>query len=352
MGAGEMELFRGKMYATVPERAHGFTVTAGDSKILDLGTEFGVEVDDRGNTQLHVTKGSTKLFSGLFEGNKSHVNVDAGSAKKVYSDGLVMDIPVAEKKFARRFDSESKFVWKGETLNLADVIGGGNGFGTGTQEKGIDMVAARFQMFGGENLKRIETEDFSFKLFAEHPYIDGVCIPNGQAGPVNVSSQGNIFENCPSSVGRIWSGVFNGAFHLSKIRGIPKTQSSLVGQVYGTVSNPAIYITPNQAVTFDLDAIRKDLPGVSIVSFSAKAGLSGTLLNYSQGLSPKTSFYVLIDGVVRFKEIDQQVTDDVLDIRVDIRPSDKFVTIMTLQGTDGRTDFEYSLFAEPSLNLE
>jgi hypothetical protein len=94
-------LFHGRIYAVVPEEAHGFTVMAGNSKIVDLGTEFGVEVDDRSNTQLHVTKGKTLLFSGFKTGKKSSIVVNEGAAKKVSSDGFVRDIDIASKHFVR-----------------------------------------------------------------------------------------------------------------------------------------------------------------------------------------------------------------------------------------------------------
>jgi len=65
--ADDMELFNGKMYAVVPPQAQGFAVKAGRNKIVDLGTEFGVEIGNTHDVQLHVTKGRTLLFAGLLE---------------------------------------------------------------------------------------------------------------------------------------------------------------------------------------------------------------------------------------------------------------------------------------------
>ena len=126
LGGGNMELFHGRIYAVVPEEAHGFTVMAGSSKIVDLGTEFGVEVDDKNNTQLHVTKGKTLLFSGFKTGRKSSIQVNEGSAKKVSSDGFVKDIDVASKHFVRdiRVPYTTLYVLNGsfETLALNDDV--------------------------------------------------------------------------------------------------------------------------------------------------------------------------------------------------------------------------------------
>jgi len=101
LGGGNMELFQGRIYAVVPKEAHGFTVMAGNSKIVDMGTEFGIEVDKSNNTQLHVTRGKTLLFSGAKTGKKLQVNVNEGDAKKVYSDGFVKDIAVTSRHFVR-----------------------------------------------------------------------------------------------------------------------------------------------------------------------------------------------------------------------------------------------------------
>jgi len=126
LGGGNMELFCGRIYAVVPEEAHGFTVMTGSSKIVDLGTEFGVEVDDNNNTQLHVTKGKTLLFSGFKTGKKSSIQVNEGSAKKVSSDGFVKDIDVASKHFVRDISAPytTLYVLNGsfETLALNDDV--------------------------------------------------------------------------------------------------------------------------------------------------------------------------------------------------------------------------------------
>ena len=66
---------------------------------MDLGTEFGVEVDKNNSTQLHVTKGKTLLFTGLSTGRESQIRVNAGSAKKVYSNGFIENIDVYSRHF-------------------------------------------------------------------------------------------------------------------------------------------------------------------------------------------------------------------------------------------------------------
>ena len=47
-------LERGKLIAAVPKAAAGFTVSTQFADVIDLGTEFGVEVDTAGKTDVHV----------------------------------------------------------------------------------------------------------------------------------------------------------------------------------------------------------------------------------------------------------------------------------------------------------
>jgi hypothetical protein len=54
-GRGYLRL--GKLLATVPRRAIGFTVETPSAKIVDLGTEFAVETDQQKQTEIHVFTG-------------------------------------------------------------------------------------------------------------------------------------------------------------------------------------------------------------------------------------------------------------------------------------------------------
>ena len=56
----QVELARGKLVATVTERASGFAVDTTSARVVDLGTEFGVEVDPSGATQVEVFRGKVQ----------------------------------------------------------------------------------------------------------------------------------------------------------------------------------------------------------------------------------------------------------------------------------------------------
>lgn len=54
-------LAEGNLVARVPDGAEGFQVDTPSSQIIDLGTEFGVSVDKKGKSQVHVIDGEVKV---------------------------------------------------------------------------------------------------------------------------------------------------------------------------------------------------------------------------------------------------------------------------------------------------
>jgi hypothetical protein len=53
---------RGKLRATVPPQAHGFTIGTPKLDLVDRGTEFGLQVGAGDKTEVHVFKGKVELY--------------------------------------------------------------------------------------------------------------------------------------------------------------------------------------------------------------------------------------------------------------------------------------------------
>lgn len=51
---------RGRLVARVPEPAIGFTVLTPSAEVVDLGTEFGIAVEENGSSEVHVLQGEVK----------------------------------------------------------------------------------------------------------------------------------------------------------------------------------------------------------------------------------------------------------------------------------------------------
>ena len=68
---------RGRLRASVSPAARGFVVKAADSEIIDLGTEFAVEVDS-GNARVEVIDGEVELRGGAHDGR--HLQTGEGES--------------------------------------------------------------------------------------------------------------------------------------------------------------------------------------------------------------------------------------------------------------------------------
>ena len=118
----------------------------------------------------------------------------------------------------------------------------------------------------------------------------------------------------------------------------------------------------NQGITFNLDAIRKSIGGLHVARFAAHAGISESVMDYPQLIvrdadgriaSPMASFYVLVDGQVRFEKIDITPENAAAAIDIPLTAKDRFLTLITTQGSDKMGfNHDWTLFAEPVLQIE
>jgi hypothetical protein len=58
----EAYCLRGKLRATVPPQAQGFTIGSPKLNLVDRGTEFGLQVGDKDATEVHVFQGKVELY--------------------------------------------------------------------------------------------------------------------------------------------------------------------------------------------------------------------------------------------------------------------------------------------------
>ena len=86
----------GRLRAHVPEPARGFAVLAPSFELVDLGTEFGLNVSVDGATEVHVFDGNVELYD--VESNRNPATrreLNAGDALAVNRDGTSK--PIAAK---------------------------------------------------------------------------------------------------------------------------------------------------------------------------------------------------------------------------------------------------------------
>jgi hypothetical protein len=97
---GHVVLSSGRVSATVPESAAGFTVRVGETEFVDLGTQFVVDASMPEFSEVHVFQGSV-LVRSANSGEQGNV-VSAGTALRVYRDtGLPAGIDLEGDRYLR-----------------------------------------------------------------------------------------------------------------------------------------------------------------------------------------------------------------------------------------------------------
>lgn len=125
-----LKMIRGELSASVPPRARGFCVETHAGKFIDLGTEFGLLVDENGEVETHVFKGEVVAqVDGLPEGDHSTL-LNAGEAWARNTAGPIeTGLPAEPRRFLRPLKSEETEVsetppvLQGLTLHFAADAG-------------------------------------------------------------------------------------------------------------------------------------------------------------------------------------------------------------------------------------
>lgn len=138
-------LFRGRVTVNVAEGAEGFTIDTPGASVIDLGTEFGVEVDNEGRTDVVVFRGMVDVSMArdlgegkgagldtqrLFGGGAMHIN-RRGTASRIscmpsdrFSHGdKVTASPTRDPLITAVSDNLNRR----ETWNFYEIVSGGMG---------------------------------------------------------------------------------------------------------------------------------------------------------------------------------------------------------------------------------
>lgn len=343
----ELILTTGRVVVEVASPAAGFRVRTRTAVVTDLGTEFGVIVLPNGSTEAHVLKGRVRVAldpdrarrpTSLVAREGQATTVDP--AGETISEGL----PAQPALFLRRLPAPRRRGEPSTRLSLADLVGGGNGRGSGSVDSGIDLGTGEASAEPATTIRRARQNEFlvTRQLFG----IDGVFVPNGALGPVVISSTGLTFSDCPDTLGSYYGGPANSG----KIYDIPGRRvhtARLNGMSLGTPSRPALSLHPNAGITFDLDEIREENPAVRIERFTAVCGIPRDIPQWP--FSP-ADVWVLLDGVVHLHLRYSTAWSVVEEVDVPIPDGTRFLTLAAT--CNGRADYSWVFFGEPFLEPE
>jgi len=347
-----MSVNEGTVTARVPKPAVGFTINTVTSSIKDFGTEFGVTVDRAAQTEVHVFDGLIRLSSaerGRVGPNQWELT--RGHAAVVDRQGGIRISNLAERPrlFLRNLPDVNQLGVPGQCLDLSDIIGGGNGLGTGIPGMGLQPRTG----LPTSDLRQDFNRSAGYVPTRWNTFIDGVFIPDAETdSSVTISSTGLRFSGCPDTSGVCAHVIRNGIRFQHD--GTTFQTGILQGRTYGVAGHPAIGMHANAGVTFDLTRIRAAHGDANLECFRALCGISETVGQvtdgYWQSQRIAMEFWVLVDGAIRFHETLYAVPAHPAEIYIPLTDAERFLTLVTTESHPDRA-FTWGLFAEPRLEL-
>lgn len=338
-----------------------YTIITATAEVVDLGTEFGVSVDDDSNTEVVVFEGEVQVAGRGQSAPRNSVHLNEGNAALVDSQGrLAMRVEKSNVRFVRSFPKQATNQTSQDSVSLVDILSGGDG-SSGRLSAALDPLT-------GDTDRRHWTRrsgpgetksDNKYHRSDYHPMIDGTFIIPADGKDVILDSAGDIGpdfgENDGSSWGPIWARRRTKDFMLQ-----PK------GDFWGTGTLPfildrladakdgAIGLHPNVGVTFDLHAADTRLRA-KFDSFQAiLTNLDNAAILHPQVLKTipvrTFDFWVFVDGELRASRKNFGRNVEGVPIEVALGPQDRFLTLVSTDGGNSNS-YDHVVLIDPVLKI-
>lgn len=215
-------------------------------------------------------------------------------------------------------------------LDLADIVGGGNGLGTGSLKAGFDVITGSFGTSAQGFLKTDAPNVLRPPILQNGafpmPFIKGVFLPKGAKEPKEAAAlqlaPDVVITDFPVTSGQSWDRIRNG-----KVNAQPEAR---VGNTdYLTTGHSVLGLSSNSGITFDLNAIRC-VNHWGALRLTTAIGFGSRELDFSS----LADFSLYLDS--ERKVYQQRMTKtESLFLVVEIPDSVRFLTFVATDGGDG-----------------
>ncbi|MBN1394679.1 MAG: hypothetical protein JW959_06620 [Pirellulales bacterium] len=360
-----------ELFAFSPFLSPLFSVRTPTAVVTDLGTEFGVEVDENGDTTSHVFEGKIVVKAGIRNSEKRPMTavgdtglasgtqrqlkagesiqvsrVRAGTHHDSAAETVRFTHPATPPKFVRRLYEPPKM------LDLLDIVAGGNGLGN-RRERGIDPTTG---MTDPMLLVIQRKGDGQYHTVATNGLIDGVFLPKGGKHPAQLDSSGHYFDGFTRTSGTSGSSIWVRAAEIStsdqKKDRWQWVYSIGRGGQYMPDGRGLLCIHANAGITFDLAAMRKLFDGSRPARFRSVAALAdAALVMPDKNPHGMVDLWLFVDGLLKMQRQGLGPQDKPVDINVKLEAGDRFLTIVV---TDFNTlaTFDWAIFGDPVLEMK
>ncbi len=262
------------------------------------------------------------VFAGVKRGER---DVDAGEVRRLAEQRqrLSSELTAAKTQLAKL---------ENHGLDLADIVGGGDGTGSGTKGAGLHVETGRRQ---DGPLAQLTPKANVFAP-VEGDFVDGVVLPNGDGGAeVPVSTTGLKVRGVPKSSGEAWDAIRNGPIN-------PQGTTKIGDVDFAADGHALLGLHANAAVTFDLGPMRAALK-VGALRFHADVGYGGR-----PDADTAADVRVFLDGELAFVTERIGPKSGRIFMSVALPETARFLTLMATDGRDG-IGFDQVFFGDPRI---
>jgi mono/diheme cytochrome c family protein len=280
--------------------------------------------------------GLTAIFSGVKRGDR------------IVSDDETKELEAKRTKWTqlqRQLDEEIQRATGG--ISLADLVGGGNGWGSGAQGSGIDPSNGEIRDAG-------DRRGFLGNVVANRlnptrsDWIDSVFVPDGGAMQLlAVSRSGTMAHGIPATDRKAWDAIRNGPVNS-------QFSTSLAGVECAPPGRSMISLHANAGITFRLhrdrllqslamvpsprDGLLKDLkpqPSATDADSTQEFVFQAMVGYFGQTPRNGADVFVLLDGQVVYQHRGLGRDDGLQSILLPLPPSDCILTWIATDGGNG-----------------
>ena len=334
-----------------------FFVRTPTATVTDLGTEFGVHVDAAGTTESYVFLGSIRMQAlaatgtpqGAAQTLREHESARVVSGRT--ERAVIVETTGAPAKFIRAIPKPAKPTIA--TLDLVDVVAGGDGF-SGRRNRGIDPTTGQTTDTPLKDPKNTNPPDYIIVGDGRYhrpkamPMVDGVFVPDGRLGAVQIDSAGHTFGEFSETANRAGLNIWAGG-KIPMADPYPPIPTTLGSIDYASRGHGLLLLHANNGITFDLEAIRRTSPGRRPTRFCAVMGNVETGWK-ENGDGALADVWVLVDGDVRFKRREITHYNGAMAINITLDDNARFLTLASTDGGNG-ISYDWILFGDPRLEL-
>ena len=266
----------------------------------------------------------TAVFAGVKRGDR---DVDAGETRRLAEEKtrLQREIVATKAELARL---------ENRGLDLADIVGGGDGNGSGKKGAGLNVETGKPQ---DGALSRLTPKANVF-VAVEGDFVDGVVSPNGDGGAeVPVSTTGLKVRGVPKTSGEAWDAIRNGPIN-------PQGTTKIGDADFAADGHTLLGLHANAAITFDLAPMRAALKAGAL-RFRASVGYGGR-----PEAETNADVRVFVDGELAFVAERVGPKSGPLLVNLLLPETARFLTLMSTDGADGNIGFDQIFYGDPRIS--